>query len=94
MKQVAQQLITQKLKNLTIEELIFYSQKYDIPISKTEAKAIVKELKKNKENPFEADGRKRMLMKLASITSKETARSVNRILIQVAKEYGVDHWLN
>ncbi|MBH0229893.1 DUF2624 domain-containing protein [Halobacillus yeomjeoni] len=93
MKNVAQQLITQKLKQLTTSDIIYYSKKYNIPISKAEAEAIIRALKKNKENPFDSDGRKRMLGKLASITSKDTARAVNKILIKLAKEYGVDHWL-
>ncbi|MBN9653702.1 DUF2624 domain-containing protein [Halobacillus sp. GSS1] len=93
MKNVAQQLITQKLKQLTVKELLFYSQKYQIPISRDEAAAIVTALKKNKDNPFDPDGRKRMLSKLAKITSKDTARSVNKLLMKMAKEYGVEHWL-
>ncbi|WP_226583077.1 DUF2624 domain-containing protein [Halobacillus litoralis] len=93
MKNVAQQFITQKLKQLTVKDLLFYSKKYRIPISKEEAASIVKALKKNEENPFDPKGRKRMLKKLASITSVDTARSVNQLLIKLAKEYGVEHWL-
>ncbi|ARI77042.1 DUF2624 domain-containing protein [Halobacillus mangrovi] len=93
MKNVAQQFITQRLKHLTVSDIHSYSKKYRIPVSKAEAVAIVKALKKNKENPFDPEGRKRMLMKLAAITSKDTARSVNKILIKMAKEYGVEDWL-
>lgn len=93
MKNVAQQLITQKLKQLTVRDLLFYSQKYQIQISKDEAAAIVKSLKKNEDNPFDPTGRKRMFKKLASITSKDTARSVQQLLMKMAKEYGVEHWL-
>ncbi|QAS54172.1 DUF2624 domain-containing protein [Halobacillus litoralis] len=93
MKNVAQQFITQKLKQLTVNELLFYSKKYRISISEQEAAAIVKALKKNKENPFDPEGRKRMLKKLASITSKDTARAVNQLLMKIAKEYGVEDWL-
>ncbi|KHE67749.1 DUF2624 domain-containing protein [Halobacillus sp. BBL2006] len=93
MKIVAQQFITQKLKQLTVKDILSYSEKYQIPVSKSEAQTIVKALKKNNENPFDPEGRKRMLIRLASITSKDTARSVNKILIKLAKEYGVEHWL-
>lgn len=93
MKNVAQQLITQKLKHLTVKDLLFYSQKYKIQISKDEAAAIVKALKKNEDNPFDPAGRKRMFKKLASITSKDTARSVYQLLMKMAKEYGVENWL-
>lgn len=93
MKNAAQQLITQKLKQLTVQELLSYSQKYQIPISKEEAAAIVKALKKNKDNPFDPDGRKRMFTQLAKITSKDTARSVYHLLMKMAKEYGVEQWL-
>ncbi|WP_173916124.1 DUF2624 domain-containing protein [Halobacillus sp. Marseille-Q1614] len=90
---VAQQYITHKLKQLTIEDLMYYSQTYNIPISYEEAGKITKALKHSKENPFDPDGRKRMLRQLASITSKETAHSVNILLHRLAKQYGVEDWL-
>ncbi|UOQ42501.1 DUF2624 domain-containing protein [Halobacillus salinarum] len=93
MVNVLQQIITQKLKQLTVNELMQYSQKYNIPITKEEAAQIIKALKKNKENPFEKEGRKRMLNQLAAITSKDTAKKVNQLLKKLAKEYGVEHWL-
>ncbi|TGB04285.1 DUF2624 domain-containing protein [Halobacillus salinus] len=94
MKNWAQQLVTQKLKGLTVKEVLEYSKKYDIPVSKREAEAIVKALKTNKENPFDPNGRKKMFKKLAALTSKDTARSLNKLLNQLAKEYGVSHWLD
>ena len=94
MKNMAQQFITQKLRELTVKEVLEYSKKYNVSVSKSEAEAIVKALKKNKENPFDPDGRKKMLKKLASLTSKDTARSVNQLLVKMANEYGVSHWLN
>ncbi|SFF53766.1 Protein of unknown function [Halobacillus alkaliphilus] len=93
MKQVAQQFVMQKLKQLTVHDLMAYGKQYKIPISKSEAELIVKALRKNKENPFDPNGRKRMLNKLAAITSKDTARSVNHLLMELAKEHGVAHWL-
>ncbi|ELK45468.1 UNVERIFIED_CONTAM: DUF2624 domain-containing protein [Halobacillus marinus] len=93
MKHVAQQFIAQKLKEMTVDDLLSYSRKYGIPITRQEAEKIVKELRKSKENPFDPEDRKRMLGKLAKITSKETALSVHRLLKKVAKEYGVEHWL-
>lgn len=94
MKNMAQQFITQKLRELTVKEVLEYSKKYNISVSKSEAEAIVKALKKNKENPFDPDGRKKMLKRLASLTSKDTARSVHKLLVKMANEYGVSHWLN
>ncbi|MFG6148500.1 DUF2624 family protein [Halobacillus sp. B23F22_1] len=93
MKNMAQQYITHKLKNITAEELIYFSQMYDIPLTYKEAEKIAKELKENKENPFEKQGRKRMLRKLAVITSNDTARSLEMLLHRLAKQYGVEEWL-
>ncbi|UOR12292.1 DUF2624 domain-containing protein [Halobacillus amylolyticus] len=93
MKHVAQQIIAQKLKQLTVDDLLHYSQKYKIKITRGEAKQIVSALKKSNENPFDPKGRKRMLNNLAAITSNDTARSVNQLLIKLAKEHGVEHWL-
>ncbi|WP_082233816.1 DUF2624 domain-containing protein [Halobacillus massiliensis] len=90
---VAQQYITHKLKQITAEELMDYSKRYNIAITYDEAKKITKALKHNKENPFDPDGRKRMLRQLARITSKETAHSVNILLHKLAKQYGVEDWL-
>ncbi|MFQ3542754.1 DUF2624 domain-containing protein [Halobacillus rhizosphaerae] len=93
MLNLAQQFLTQKLRQLTTQELLFYSQKYNIKISKSEAAQIIQALKQNKENPFDPEGRKRMLNQLAAITSKDTAKSVHQLLFKLAKEYGVEHWL-
>ncbi|WP_163526379.1 DUF2624 domain-containing protein [Halobacillus ihumii] len=93
MKHVAQQIVMQKLRQLTVEDILHYSQKYHIKVTKNEAKQIVTALKKNQENPFDPAGRKRMLKNLAAITSTETAKSVQHILIKLAKEHGVEHWL-
>ena len=93
MKNMAQLLITQKLKELTVKDILFYGKKYQVSITKEEAEKIVKALKANKENPFDPAGRKRMLSKLASITSKETAQTVNTLLFKLAQEHGVAHWL-
>ncbi|MFD2925989.1 DUF2624 domain-containing protein [Halobacillus naozhouensis] len=93
MKHVAQQIVMQKLRQLTVEDILHYSQKYQIKVTKSEAAQIVSALKKNQENPFDPKGRQRMLKNLAAITSADTAKSVNRILIKLAKEHGVEHWL-
>ncbi|MCP3030332.1 DUF2624 domain-containing protein [Halobacillus sp. A1] len=88
------QYITHKLKNLTVEELLYYSKMYNISISRREAEKIVKELRRNKEDPFEKQGRKKMLKKLSEITSAETAHSVDVLLHKIAKQYGLEEWLH
>ncbi|WP_181350128.1 DUF2624 domain-containing protein [Thalassobacillus sp. CUG 92003] len=93
MKNKAQQIITQKLRSLTVDELLTYSKRYNVSISKKEAQHIVQALKSSKEDPFDPKERHIMLKKLASITSPETARQVNRLLHKFAKAYGVEDWL-
>ncbi|MFC7320899.1 DUF2624 family protein [Halobacillus campisalis] len=88
------QYITHKLKNLTVEELLYYSNMYNISTRRREAEKIVKELRRNKEDPFEKQGRKKMLKKLSEITSAETAHSVDVLLHKIAKQYGLEEWLH
>ncbi|MFG6121465.1 DUF2624 family protein [Thalassobacillus sp. B23F22_16] len=92
-KEMAQHIVTQKLKQLTVKDIIKYSNMYQIDISRQEAEDIIKELKSNKLNPLDSNERLMMLKKLAAITSRDTANKVNRILNQIAKEYGVSHLL-
>lgn len=93
MKDMAQHIITQKLKQLTTKDILKYSEKFNIQITKQEADQITNELKQNNFNPLNASERVTMLKKLAAITSPDTAKKVNRILHQMAKEYGVSHLL-
>ncbi|MFC7060651.1 DUF2624 domain-containing protein [Halobacillus seohaensis] len=91
---IAQQYITHKMKHLTVDELISYSQQYNIPLTNEEAMKVISELRKNKENPFDPHGRKKMLRKLAAITSDQTAHSVDLLIHKFAKQYGVEEWLH
>ncbi|SEA97008.1 Protein of unknown function [Thalassobacillus cyri] len=93
MKDMAQHIVTRKLKQLTVKDVLKYCEKYGIQITKQEADQIIKELKHNNFNPLNANERITMLKKLAAITSPDTAKKVNRILYQIAEEYGVSHLL-
>ncbi|MBM7554748.1 DUF2624 domain-containing protein [Thalassobacillus pellis] len=94
MKNLAQHIVTQKLKQLTVKDVLKYSKMYNVTISEREAQQIIHELSRNSYNPFNTDERMIMLKKLAQITSPKTASNVNRILHRVAKEHGVGHLLN
>ncbi|MFD1018776.1 DUF2624 family protein [Thalassobacillus hwangdonensis] len=93
MKSMAQHIITQKLKQLTIQDIKTYSTKYGITVSDKEAAQIVGELKSTSYNPLKTEDRMKMLKRLGKITSPQTAQKVNRILHQLAKEHGVENWL-
>ncbi|MFC0522587.1 DUF2624 domain-containing protein [Pontibacillus salicampi] len=92
MKNMIKQVVHQKLKNITAEDLIAYGKEYEIQLTKDQAKAIVAYLKQTDLNPLEEKDRLKALKKLAQITDPKTAQKVNRIFQQMIKDNGLSHW--
>ncbi|WP_036769231.1 DUF2624 domain-containing protein [Pontibacillus halophilus] len=87
------QMVKQRLKKITANELIQYSKEYEVPLTKTQADAIVKYLKSTDLNPLDEKDRMKALKKLAQITDPKTAQQVNKIFNAIVKEHGLEHLL-
>lgn len=85
------ELINQRLRKLTVPELLDYSKQYGFSLDKRQAKEIVSYLKTNNINPFTKKEREKMLRQLAAITDEETADQANRLFTQLIKSYGLSN---
>ncbi|HLQ84439.1 MAG TPA: DUF2624 family protein [Pseudogracilibacillus sp.] len=88
------ELITNKLKKLSSEEVLHYGQQYGFKVSKREATEITNFLKSNPIDPFNSCDRKKAFQELAKITSNDTAAKAENLFIQLISSYGLDSLFN
>ncbi|MEH7224540.1 DUF2624 domain-containing protein [Bacillus sp. JJ1566] len=80
---IYQQIINQKLKTLTPEDLMKYGKQYDIYVSKAQASNVLKLIRKKKNiNIFNPDEKNQLLKEIAQITSPDVARKLNQLFIK------------
>lgn len=79
---IYQQIINQKLKTLTPDDLMKYGKQYDIYVSKEQATNVLKLIRKNKNiNIFNPEEKNQLLREIARVTSPEVARKLNQLFI-------------
>lgn len=88
------EIITNKLKKLSSEEILHYGHQYGFKISKREAAEITNFLKNHSIDPFNSTDRKKAFQELAKITSNETADKAEDLFVQLISSYGLDSLFN
>lgn len=76
-------IINKKMNSITVDELLAYSQQYQIAINRDQAKEIVKLIRGKNINLFDDNERHRLLKQVARITSPEVARQLNTLFNQL-----------
>lgn len=84
------ELIIQKVKHLSPDELLRYSEQYGFHITKREAISIVNYLKRNEFDPFSAADREKAFTHLAKITNENTAGDVQILFKKMIRSYGLE----
>lgn len=84
-------LVKNKLKQVTPDELLHYAKEYGFSISREQAIQISNYLKNNSFDPFKSADRQQMLRDLAAITDLQTAQKANQLMIEIVKQYGLEH---
>jgi Mn-dependent DtxR family transcriptional regulator len=80
---IYQQIVNQKLKTLTPEDLMKYGKQYDIDVTKQQATNVLKLIRKKKNvNIFNPDEKNQLLREIARVTSPEVARKLNQLFIK------------
>lgn len=69
------EMIKNKLRKLTPDEILHYSAEYGFAITRTQADQIVHYLRTSAPNPFDQADRDRFMMELAKITDRENSSS-------------------
>ncbi|WP_044894773.1 DUF2624 domain-containing protein [Bacillus alveayuensis] len=83
---IYQQIINQKIKKITPEELVSYSEDYGIKLTIEEAKKIIYIARNNKINVFNPQERIKWIKELAKITSPQTAKQANELFLKFIKK--------
>ncbi|MFP7169716.1 DUF2624 domain-containing protein [Terribacillus halophilus] len=86
---IVHKLVLNKLKNLTVDEILEQSRAYQVPLTPSQASQIVQFLRQNRLDPFKENDRLQMLRALAQITDTQTAQKTHQIFLQLAKEHGI-----
>ncbi|MFT4412654.1 DUF2624 domain-containing protein [Fredinandcohnia humi] len=80
---IYQQIINQKLKTLTPEDLMKYGKQYDIHVTKAQAANVLKLIRsKQNINIFNPEEKNQLLREIARATSPEVARKLNQLFIK------------
>lgn len=85
------EIIKNKLRKLTTEELLHYSSQYGFSLTNTQANQIVSYLRTSSPNPFDQADRDRFMMELEKITDPKTALAAQQLMDEVIKSYGLEH---
>ncbi|WP_152656230.1 DUF2624 domain-containing protein [Oceanobacillus sp. CFH 90083] len=85
------EMIKNKLRKLTSEEILHYSSEYGFSITPTQADRIVNYLRASSPNPFDQADRERFMTELAKITDPKTAAAAQQLMDEVIKSYGMEH---
>ncbi|HEX6593249.1 MAG TPA: DUF2624 family protein [Bacillota bacterium] len=85
------EIMMNKLKHMTPEQLMNYSKAYGFSISFAEAQDITKYIKRDAFNPFDESQHDQMVQDLAKITDIQTAKKGEQLFKQLIKSYGLEH---
>ncbi|GAA0602302.1 hypothetical protein GCM10009001_19040 [Virgibacillus siamensis] len=85
------ELVMNKLKQLSADELLHYSNQYGFSISLNQAKQIETYLKQNTVDPFSKTGQKQLYKDLTQITDQRTAQKAQRLFEKMIQEHGLEY---
>lgn len=94
MSSFIKELIKKRIKQLTFEDLLHYSQQYGFSLSLEEAKHIVTYLQTHPFDPFISTDRLFMFQKISEITDIQTAYKAEALFNDMIKAYGLSHLFN
>lgn len=91
MSHYLKRMITRRLKNVTFNELMTYSEMYGFSISEDTALEIVHYLRNLSLDPFQRRDREQMFNDLTLITDIQTANNVRQLFEQLIQQYHIEH---
>lgn len=85
------EMIKNKLRNISVDELLHYSKQYGFQLSDKQAREITGYLRNNSPDPFNKASRDVMFQQLTIITDKETAKKAQNLFDEIIRSYGLQH---
>lgn len=78
--------MNKKLNGITAEELMKYGKEYNIAITVKQCQQVATLMKGQNINIYNDTERLQLIKKIAKVTSPETARQVNALLLNLVKQ--------
>lgn len=88
---IIKELINNKIKQLTSEDLLKYGHEHGFILTNDQAKEIVHYYKNNEIDPFNAEERMRFFKQLGQITDHDTAKKAHQLFIEMIRKYNLEH---
>ncbi|GAA0443212.1 hypothetical protein GCM10008983_20500 [Lentibacillus halophilus] len=85
------QVVRNKLKRLTTDEILQYAHNYHFSVTRNQAEAITDYLQEHTVDPFSPHSREKMLQELARITDQHTADKAQKLFEKMIQSYGLEH---
>ncbi len=87
------QLVTHRIRRITVEEILEYANEYGFSIKQSQAEQIQHVLQTTNFNPLSMAEHKRLFQKLQQITDVETAQQAEQLLNHLLQQNGFDQYL-
>lgn len=89
MSKMMKEIIANKLKQISPEELLYYSKQYGFFLTPREAKQITDYLKNHPFDPFKESDRILFFKELTQITNINTTKKAQKLFGEIVKSYGI-----
>jgi ribosomal protein L12E/L44/L45/RPP1/RPP2 len=83
---IFENIINHKVNTITAEELVKYANQFNIKVNQQQASKIAEYLRGKNINIFDHTQRSKLVKEIAKAAGPETAREVNKLLMQFTKQ--------
>lgn len=83
---IFENIINHKINTITAEELVKYANQFNIKVNQQQARKIAEYLRGKNINIFDDAQRSKLVKEIAKAAGPETAREVNKLLMQFTKQ--------
>jgi ribosomal protein L12E/L44/L45/RPP1/RPP2 len=83
---IFENIINHKVNTITAEELVKYASQFNIQVNRQQAKKVAEYLRGKNINIFDDVQRAKLVKEIARAAGPETAREVNKLLMQFTKQ--------
>ncbi|MDR6122340.1 ribosomal protein L12E/L44/L45/RPP1/RPP2 [Bacillus sp. SLBN-46] len=83
---IFENIINHKINTITAEELVKYANQFNIKVNQQQARKIAEYLRGKNINIFDDTQRSKLVKEIAKAAGPETAREVNKLLMQITKQ--------
>lgn len=88
------EIVKNRLRQLTTDELLHYANQYGFSITRKQADQIVHYMQTNNVDIFSKEAAEQAYQKIAEITDLQTANKLKALFDELIKTYGLESYFN